>query len=73
MRKEIISIGTEISTFEGKLVAKSYNGHIVYFYEYNYNPDSDSYEFYQERMLTLVEVAQEMKNLDGCNHKCVWE
>lgn len=73
MRTEIISSGTEISTFECKMVAKSYNGNIVYFDEYNYNPDSDSYEFYRERMLTLVEVAQEMKKLYGCNHKCVWE
>lgn len=73
MKKEIITKGTEITTINGKLVVTGFNGSIVYFDELIYNEEADVYEFERERMLTLVEVAEEMKKLDGCNHKCVWE
>ena len=73
MKKEIIEKGTEITTNNGKLVATGFNGSIVYFDELIYNEAADVYEFERERMLTLVQVAEEMKKLDGCNHKCVWE
>lgn len=73
MKKQIITKWTEITTLDGKLVATGFNGSIVYFDELIYNEAADVYEFERERMLTLVEVAEEMKKLDGCNHKCVWE
>ena len=72
MKPERITKGTEISTIEGKIVATSYNGSIVYFDEYTLNEEGE-YEYERERRLTLCEVGKVMKELDGMNHNVIWE
>ena len=71
MKREIISIGTEISTEVGYLKVKSYNGSIVYVDEYT--DDENGNEVVEERMLTLEEIGKEMKSIDGKNHDLRWE
>ena len=72
MRKETITKGSEISTLAGYMVATGYNGSIVYLDEYETDEDGEA-EKVGERMLTLDEIAHEMKNVDGMNHKVIWE
>jgi len=72
MKRETITTGTEISSLEGKLVITGYNGHIVYVDEYTLL-DEGEYKFNTKRMLTLNEIAHEMKEVDGLNYKVIWE
>lgn len=68
MKKNTITTGTEIATMDGMLKATGFNGSIVYLDEFN-----DEGEQVGERMLTLREIGEEMKAIDGQNHKVSWE
>ena len=72
MRKETITKGTQISTLSGYMVATGFNGTIVYLDEYETDEDGQEQKI-GERRLTLSEIAQEMKSVDGMNHKVIWE
>ena len=71
---EHIGKGTEITTMEGKIVADSYNGSIVYFDEFLYNEETEEDDIPNgTRMLTLYEAGKIMKESDGRNHNVTWE
>ena len=72
MRKETITKGTQISTLSGYMVATGFNGTIVYLDEYETDEDGQEQKI-GERRLTLSEIAQEMKSVDGMNHKVILE
>lgn len=71
MKPEYIMEGSEINTVGGYMVANDYNGSIVYLTEYTEAEDGDRMEE-EKRMLTLSEIADEMKKVDGRNHKVRW-
>lgn len=72
---EHIRKGSEITTLTGYLVVTGYNGSIVYCDEYTYTDeaDFDKCEKTGERMLTLREIEREMKEVDGGNHRLVYD
>lgn len=72
MRKETITKGSEISTLSGHMVVTGFNGSIVYLDEYETDKDGHEQKI-GERRLTLAETGQEMKKVDGQNHKVTWE
>lgn len=70
---EYIRKGIEITTEAGCLVPTGFNGHIVYCDEYAPGEESpDEFEKVGERKLTLLEIAREMKRVDGRNHRLAW-
>lgn len=74
MRTIKIRKGFEFETLEGKCVVESYNGSIVDCQEYLYNDETGESDIMGEpRRLTLNEIANEIKNIDGLNYKVVWE
>lgn len=74
MIKEVIGAGSEVLGNDGIFIAESYNGDIVFGRQYEWNPDTDNYDIDAgDRMLTLNEIGHMMKDLDGQNHKVVWE
>lgn len=72
MTKELIRKGTEISTIEGYMTATGFNGNIVYFDAVVYDENGNIAEE-NERRLTLEEVGHIAKEVDGKNHKFVWD
>ena len=72
MRNETITNGTEIKTIAGYMIATGYNGSIVYLDEYETNEAGEA-EKVGERRLTLAEIGDAMKEVDGQNHKVIWQ
>lgn len=64
--------GYKVTTAEGYILVKSYNGSIVYVSNY-VSDEKDYCHFECERMLTLSEIGALMKEVDGKNHKVIWE
>lgn len=67
MIKHYITKGSKVEGMEGAFECLSYNGSIVW----GWLTDIDGYE--RECRLTLPEVAQMMRSMDGKNHKVFWE
>ena len=72
MKTEYITIGSEIPTLDGYLTVDGYNGHIVYCTEWEVDRDGEVHEGW-ERRLTLHEIENEMKTVDGKNHKVLFK
>lgn len=76
-----ITKGTEITTEQGYLIIKGYNGHIVYANHYMQTWPDDAEEFtddtatevVEERMLTLSEIGLIMRAVDGRNHRVIYD
>ena len=62
-----ITKGTEITTADGYIIVTGYNGHIVYA---DYYTDDDTKT---EERYTLSEIAGLMKELDGKNHRVIYD
>lgn len=71
MRTTYIKPGDRIDTLEGFLIVDGFNGHIVYCREYT-TPTED-FTMITDRPLTLRELGQAMKDVDGLNHNVRWE
>lgn len=71
MEKNYITKGTRIDTAAGYLKVTDYNGSIVYCEEYIASETGDLDQT-DDRMLTLYEIADLMREVDGQNHKVYW-
>lgn len=69
---ETIKTGDIIDTLVGYLEVKGYNGSIVYCDEYE-TTDNGEDVMTGERMLTCNEIGKIMKEVDGRNHKVMFE
>lgn len=67
-----IKTGDIIDTLAGYLEVKGYNGSIVYCEEYETNENGEDV-MTGDRMLTCGEIALIMKEVDGRNHKVMFE
>lgn len=81
MKRETISKGMEITTEEGYLIIKGYNGSIAYADHHKQTWPEDAEEFTddnaievtEQERLTLSEIGLMMKAVDGYNHDLRWE
>lgn len=71
---EHVTVGTEVFTEYGKLVLKGYNGSLVYADRWEYDESDDPDLVYiREDRLTLFELASDMRDVDGLNHRLIWD
>lgn len=75
-----ITKGTEITTADGYIIVTGYNGHIVYAERHVLTaPDDEEYtddnaiDVKTDEMYTLSEIAGLMKEVDGRNHRVIYD
>lgn len=71
-RCEHISQGSEIQTLDGFLTVEGWNGRLVDVTEWLLDRDGGEHEGRELRM-TLNEIAAVMKEVDGRNHRVLWD
>lgn len=69
MIKHYITKGSEVDSIEGTFKCESYDGTYVW----GRLTDLDGSVVLNDCRLTLPEVAQMMRSMDGRNHKVFWE
>lgn len=69
MMKHYITKGTRVGGIEGDFIGKSYDGTYVW----GTLTDLDRNVVMEDCRLTLPEVAEMMRSVDGKNHKVFWE
>lgn len=63
----------QIETMAGYIVVTEFNGTILYCKEYDVDMDGNSVLKDDDARYTLAEVGHLMKEVDGRNHRVVWE
>lgn len=71
MKKDIITIGTEINTISGIIKVTDFNGSLVAVDEYDIDEEGTPMKV-DGNALTLNEIGNLMKQMDGQNHKVSW-